>query len=339
MEAPGEKLLNKLWDTIADKGIASLLKPWQMRREGRATIDLRREEMLAIAQAELDVEAIRKGEKLLLPNGDLVTLPTPIVHDIIQIEAEPPQLAIPYIADIADRNSKIEDARKEIALAKAVLHAEEELKSDTEEPSEDSLSDDWLLRWRDCAASVSSEELQSLWGKVLAGEIKSPGRYSLRTLEFLRNLEQHEAKAIEKISPFVVNGFIFRGNDSVLEDEGIRFGDLLSMQEIGVLAGVDTLGLQIKWQSMNPTTFEQVLTSHGKLLHVTADDPSKTLSLKVCSVTAMGKQILKLGTFQPNEKMLMAIAETIKGMGFQVEIGRYIPIDENQIRTFDLHSV
>ena len=35
---------------------------------------------------------------------------------------------------------------------------------------------------------MSSEELQTLWGRTLAGEIKSPGSYSLRTLDFLKNL-------------------------------------------------------------------------------------------------------------------------------------------------------
>lgn len=34
MDIPGEKLIIKLWETIADKGIGSLLKPWQIRREG-----------------------------------------------------------------------------------------------------------------------------------------------------------------------------------------------------------------------------------------------------------------------------------------------------------------
>jgi len=31
VEIPGEKLVLKLWDTIADKGIGSLLKPWPCR--------------------------------------------------------------------------------------------------------------------------------------------------------------------------------------------------------------------------------------------------------------------------------------------------------------------
>jgi hypothetical protein len=85
--------------------------------------------------------------------------------------------------------------------------------------------------------------------------VKSPGRFSLRTLEFLRNLSQAEAKAIERISPFVISDVIFHGDTPMLEAEGIQFSDLLAMQELGVIAGVDGLGLQFTWGSENTTAF------------------------------------------------------------------------------------
>jgi hypothetical protein len=46
--APGEQLLIKLWETIADKGIGNLLRPWQMRREGQAAIDVKHSELLML---------------------------------------------------------------------------------------------------------------------------------------------------------------------------------------------------------------------------------------------------------------------------------------------------
>lgn len=336
MEAPGEKLLNKLWESLVDKGIGNLLKPWQMRREGRAAIDVRRDEMIEIAQAEREVEAVRRGDKSLQPNGQLVALPSSQNVSIPALDRPQAYAAIDYVEEVASQNSRAEAIRREIALAKAVLHAENELQNDQTPPTDAPISDDWLLRWRDCAASVSSEELQSIWGKVLAGEVKSPGRYSLRTLEFLRNLSQEEAKAIERISPFVVSGVIFRGNDSILTNEGIKFGDLLLLQELGMLAGVDSLGLQISWLSTDTTSFVRALTCHGKLLLITAPDTNKSLSLKVCTVTAIGKQVLQLGTFQANEKMLRAMGEAIKALGFDVQVGSYVPIDDSQLNAFNL---
>lgn len=339
MEAPGEKLLTKLWESLVDKGIGNLLKPWQLRREGRAAIDLRREEMIAIAQAEREVEMIREGEMRPGSDGRLTTLPS-IQTAVPELDAPKPGASIEYIEEVAQKNLRAEAVRREISIAKAVLHAEDELKNDATNPPDEVISDDWLLRWRECAAGVSSEELQSIWGKVLAGEVKSPGRYSLRTLEFLRNLSQEEAKAIEKISPFVVSGVIYRGDDSIFSKEGISFGDLLSMQELGVLAGVDSVGIGMEWPSSVPSKFEKVLTCNGRLLLVTATDASRKLTLrKVCTVTAIGKQVLQLGSFQANESMLQAMGKAIKTQGFEVKIGSYVPISNSQLNAFDLTAL
>ena len=38
-EAPGEKLLIRLWETIIDKGIDGLLAAWQTRWNDRAAAD------------------------------------------------------------------------------------------------------------------------------------------------------------------------------------------------------------------------------------------------------------------------------------------------------------
>ena len=51
MEAPGERLVIRLWETIAEKGIGGLLVPWQIRRKKRAEIDSERQEVLALTQA------------------------------------------------------------------------------------------------------------------------------------------------------------------------------------------------------------------------------------------------------------------------------------------------
>ena len=71
---PGEKLLVRLWETVAQKGVSALLRPWQLRREGRALADVRREDSLSLAQTELDVEHIRSGRKRFDASRQLVEL-------------------------------------------------------------------------------------------------------------------------------------------------------------------------------------------------------------------------------------------------------------------------
>lgn len=339
MDIPGEKLIIKLWETIADKGIGSLLKPWQIRREGRANLDVKREEMLALAQAEADAAAIRSGQKLLLINGEIEDRPALGSPSVIYERTDKAPLALPRAIEIADQNSKAEAIRQEVSIAKAVIYAEEELQKDSSEPPQDSPQDDWLLRWRECAAGVSSDELQQIWGKVLAGEVKSPGRFSLRTLEFLRNLSQAEAQAIERISPFVISGVLYRGDDEMLKAEGVSFSDLLAMQELGVLAGVDGLGLEITWNSDAPTSFQKALTCHGALILATAQDAGSFIKLKICAVTAIGKQVLSLGSFSPNVKMVESVATAIKALGFDVQVGNYIQVGVNEFHAVNLKQI
>ena len=67
----GEKLLTKIWRTVAGDGIAGLAAPWQIKREGRAHVEVQRQEMLTLAQSEKDAEDIRHGKKKLLRDGTL----------------------------------------------------------------------------------------------------------------------------------------------------------------------------------------------------------------------------------------------------------------------------
>ena len=52
--------------------------------------------------------------------------------------------------------------------------------------SEEPVEQGWINRFFDSVANVSNEDLQYIWGKVLAGEINQPNSFSLRTLETLK---------------------------------------------------------------------------------------------------------------------------------------------------------
>ena len=74
MEFPGEKLLIRLWETIAEKGIGGWLRPWQNRREGQSRIDVHREALLVFAQTERDIKDIQSGRKILSSDSQLLEL-------------------------------------------------------------------------------------------------------------------------------------------------------------------------------------------------------------------------------------------------------------------------
>ena len=332
MDYPGEKLVIKLWETVAEKGVGSLFKPWQMRREGRASIELKTEELLAIAQAEQDAARIRRGEASLRLSGSASKL---IARDV-EIQASPPtpsfEDGLPRIAEdivVADT------LRREANITRVLLQAEEALESDPQVPPDAYVDDDWLYRWRDSASQVSSEELQNLWGRILAGEVKAPGTYSLRTLDFLRNLSKEEAEAISKLSAFVIGDAIYREAKDILDGAGFTFGFLLYMQQLGVLAGVEAMGMSSTWSSLDKSRFAQALTSNSMVLVISGEDPAKTISLPIYQLTAIGKQVLRLGKFEPRADYLKKVGEHFKAQNVDVELANYIDIAPGQIRYFN----
>jgi hypothetical protein len=333
---PGEKLLLKLWETLAVKGMGSLLQPWQIRRVGAASAETKRLGALMAAQTKVDVADIQTGKKVLLSSGEMQEVLTGKGQD--QSSPQLPLAAAPK--EVVNRNVQNEALRREVSIAKAVLYAEDELAHDPENPKEAPVSGDWLLRWRDNAASISSEELQALWGKVLAGEVKNPGTFSLRTLEFLRNVSHEDARLIEEIAPFAIKDFVVRPpNDANKELGALNFSKLLELQELGILSGVEAFGLTSKIASMEAGRFVCPLTTHGRVILIVHDDATKTLDLPIYVITKLGKQVLQLGWKKVDENYLLSTARRIKELGFDVQVGNYINVSAGKIVCSNLVAV
>ncbi|QFZ93193.2 DUF2806 domain-containing protein [Synechococcus elongatus] len=331
MQMPGERLLERMWETITEKGIGRLLKPWQMRRESRATIDIQREEILILAQAQHDAERIRRGE-VRLADTSAMRLVAPSDEDLSIAPEVYDRLALPMCA----MESMIADmVRREVNTARAVLQAEAVLEEDPQVPPDQNVDEDWLFRWRDSASQVSNDLLQSLWGRVLAGEVKSPGSFSLRTLDFLKNLTQKEAEKIARLSRFIVINTIFRGAEKILEDEGIDIEFLLKMQELGIISGVDSVGLITQLKSMRESDFFCVMRSNSIVLLIKHNDPQKVFTLPTYHVTSMGKEIFRLGVFEPHIEYLEEVGKHIKSQGFTVEIASYYRVDNDRISPYN----
>lgn len=321
MELPLEKLAIRMWDTVAEKGIGSLFKPWQMRREGKVSIELKREELLMIAQAERDAELIRRGERL--PS---------FVRNAGHSQGDSAEEV--NFGQLVSATVVADAVRKEANVARALLHAEEALGADTQEPPSESVDDDWLFRWRDSASHVSSEELQNLWGRVLAGEVKSPGSFSLRTLDFLKSISRQEAEAISVLSRFIIGNAIYRVPEQELKEFDLKFEFFLSMQQLGLISGVEAVGMQTTWKSNDKERFSQILTSHGMVLVVSGDDPSRTISMPTYQVTPIGAQVMQLGKSESNVSYLRKVGLHLKNQGMSVTLAPFVRTSPTTITWF-----
>ena len=318
---PPTKLLVRLLETV-EKTAEGLFAPWQIRRRGRAELDLQ----LAQAQAEQDIEDITRGRKHFTSDYQLVDGPTPSAggHEDGCT-----------LAGLATHNVIVERMRIELNVGQAFLNAAAELDGDAQEPPDRRVDDDWLWRWREAAGGVSSEKLQLLWGKVLAGEIRSPGTFSLRTLEFLKNLSQDEALRIEKLAPFVVDSdFVVGEDENLLASEGISFGLLVELQDLGVVTAA-TPGIRKTIRSKLPNQFRCGIASYDRVLVVTHEDEKKALSLKGYRLSTLGSQVIRLGAFTPHERYFRSVGIAIKRQGFGVLYARFTQVTETEGRWHD----
>jgi len=339
----GEKLLIKLWETLAKDGVGSLASPWQIKREGKAHAEVRRDEMLMFAQAEVEVEQIKLGKKKLRNDGRLIELSgSKNIEDgfVDYLGRLEPTISLDSFSDKVEQQRKAEDIQQEININKTIGLAEEELLRSQQEPSEKEVDSDWLSRWRDHAKSTNNEELRQIWGRTLAGEVKSPGSYSLRTLEFIKNLSQEEAVAISKLGQFAIGRSIFKCPQ--LEKQGINFNFLLQMDDLGIVNGVQggqVSGLELSFNSREADKFSTVLVNRNQVLLIEAEDPKKKLAIGCYQISKIGTEVLSLGDFSANEEYLRELGDEIKKKGFDVKIALWVQTHAGHGRYFNAKPV
>jgi hypothetical protein len=306
-----------------------------MGREGRVRIDLRRQELLMLANVEQEIAEVRAGRKKL-ELGDHThrieaqspgSLPPPVTAD------RHVELSFGF-SDAVNQGSagrQTSAARAEVNVSKAVIYAENRLADDPQAAPESVVDEDWLFAWKEYAGRVSTDDLQQLWGSVLAGEVKSPGKYSLRTLEYLKALSKVDAELITKIAHVMVQSEVVK-QEPELTQRGLTMNVWLHAQEIGIVSGVESMGLQNTYDSVVPDRFVRPLISNRKALLVEHADRSKKLVLNIYKLTEVAIQIMSLGAFEADDEYLRAIGKGLVGQGFSVKLGDWKQISETEGR-------
>lgn len=329
---PAEKALIKLGDLISE-GTGGAFAPWQKRRIGKAEVDAKRDEMLMLAQTERDVEEIRTGKMRYTEEHKLIASiskdNTSVINEGQQNGRIEPYLNFESLSKQSENRRKTQAIQEEVNLTKTVLFAEQELESGNYEANDEPVDPDWFTRWRDSAEKVSNDDLQKLWAKALAGEVATPGSYSLRTLEFLKNLTQIEAKQISKLASYVIDGFIFKL--PYLETNGLNFAYLLEMEDLGIISGHKGNGLEMTKESLDEERYLQTFQYGGKILLIERDKQQPPLKAHVLKVTKLGQEVLRLGAFPYDYQYFKSIGESIKAKQFSVKLADVTGFSPNQV--------
>lgn len=306
------ELAQTLWKTCTDNGVAAWLRPSQIRREAYARADAKRIE----AQGDHDAAQIVSGVKTL----DDFQLARRRKIAVLERRLEP-ELDLEALPAIVQELNANELMRKEVNVGKALLQAEEELQQDSSRAPDSTVDGDWIRRWRDIVGNVSNENLQSLWGRLLAGEVKSPGKHSLRTLDIIRNISSEDAQLILKLAPYSIHGFIWRepGVGVTTSSSGLTFSDLLYFEEIGILSGA-TSPLSNKWVSKNgkPLQINVIVGNYGiRALHLGGN---AEIEIRGMMLTRAGAQILDLCEFEADLDYLRELGARFKAADCETKL-------------------
>lgn len=95
------------------------------------------------------------------------------------------------ISNMIEQNVRFQEEKRQRNILSIVEQAIDHL-GDTE-VNDHEPDHDWTARFFGGGQDISSEEMQILWGKILAGEVERPGSTSIRTLDILRNLDKETA--------------------------------------------------------------------------------------------------------------------------------------------------
>lgn len=147
----------------------------------------------------------------------------------------------------------------------------DELKNDP--PSEDSqksISDDWLTAFARIAEQKSERDIQLFLAKIMAGEIRSPGTFSLRTISLISMLDQATAQLFQRfcdiscslppsMDAFLLTEHVGSAGQNALAKYGLNYVQLMALQDAGLIQS--DLNSSVQY---NPVVFAMSFSIGGK---------------------------------------------------------------------------
>ena len=181
---------------------------------------------------------------------------------------------------------------------------------------------DWTARFFNSAQDVSSEDLQNLWARILAGEIESPGRTSLRTLSILKDMTQREARQFFDLMQFGISNFILI--ECLRQIPGDRGRSWTAhLNHVGLL--YSGLGISPHVKLDDKGTF---LVEHcGHMLIIEGAPRSEVNLIEAAPLTTSGQELAGFCEHEPNLEYLSCFAGFLAKQNYLIKLAPIIGTD------------
>lgn len=289
------KPLTKLIEVVSN-GIGAISKPYMIRK----TADAKAYEITKIAETIKDQQDTLKSIDYKNTQVSLTSIDKDkLIHENFPL-SERTQKRIEY-----------QENKRQFNIESITQKAFQNIETETE-VSNDLVDNDWTTRFFNYAQDISNDELQELWAKILAGEVKQPKSFSLRTLEVVRNLLKQEVETFSKVANYSIisnrDVFLFNHN-KVLEKMKISFDDISLLQEIGLLQSSQFVNYSI-FENKEP---KKLGFEFGDLIILMLrKENAPEQNFEIISFTNTGRELLNLIIKKPDFKYIQYFAKKLK---------------------------
>lgn len=298
-----EKAKTKIIEVIA-KGIGKVYEPFHKKRMAKATA------------YEIDTVADAMKRNSALPikyDSNGITIDTSDYEGLVERTGN--RLAYQEI-------NKQENL--EAVMGKALLEA-----GDVESDSEESISREWINRFIDMASEISTEEMQNIWAKVLAGEVIEPNSFSIKTLECLRCLSKKDAEMFARLCKFVLDGQLVFAEDDLIKKYNISYEELFELHEDGLIRAEGMIQLTHHLESMDSELFLD-FGNYVLLVAKMLEDRPSEFSISQFPLTRAGKELYTIAcSSYPDDQYVFDVVKKIKELnpGFTFSLRKVIRRD------------
>lgn len=318
--------LKRLVEVIAE-GIGGISRPLLTRKNA----DAKAYEIRTIAQAIAD------SQKLLGPvryeDGSVLVESSVSEKTQLLPDAALEQRVITRMA--------YQETKRQSNIEHITQHAADEL-HDEQKIGPEKPDSDWTTRFFRLAEDITTDQMQMLWGKVLAGEIRRPGSYSLRALDLLKNITQQEAEMFVKVGKiaFATGNKTFIPNPDhgkYLEEQfGLKFTDFLLLREIDLLVAND---LEFSLGPAEDDT-QTVFTCGSTCVFVERPKGTPKQALAAIVFTEIGRQLLQLVEKSPaSPEYIRKFASYFRKEGVTLKSGLIVGWQADVISYVNLHEI
>ncbi|PKD43475.1 DUF2806 domain-containing protein [Rhodohalobacter barkolensis] len=304
--------LKKLIEVIS-QGVGAVFKPYLIRK----TADAKAYEIKKISDAikvnQVNLKEITYSDnQLSLTSIDRKELKT---EDTLEVRAE-------------NRN-QFQEQKKQKNIENITQKAAQQLGNE-ENVSKEPVDEDWTTRFFNYAEEISNEEMQNLWAQILAGEIKRPNSYSLRTLQVLRNLSREEAFIFAKVANYAIksqNEWFVYNEKNVLKDFGISFKETTLLQEIDLLHS----GISYNLDKSSSVVSANFIVGN-KFVVVEKKPNAPRINFSILLFTSIGSEMLNLIQPKPDFKYIQKLASDLRSNDITVKYADILERNDSKVK-------